>query len=782
VWRWVGIAIGLLALFTALLWQRCGLRGCPDVEQLRGYMPDQASILVDRNGDEISKLYLTRRVVVAVDSIPEVVRNAFIAIEDRRFWDHDGVDWLRVLGAFWRNVKSFEIEEGSSTLTMQLARNVFPEKLPASQKTPWRKLGEARVAKEIEEVYTKEEILGLYLNQIYFGNGAYGIEAAAQEYFGKPVGELQLSEAALLAALPRAPSRYNPRSNREAALEGRALVLDRMAEQGLISAEDAEEAKGARLRLRRGEAKSTDRAPYFVEAVRRQLEEQLGDVLYTGGYTIHTTLDLEAQTILEEELRRQLVAIESGRFGRFPHPTYASVHEDSADLSEGTPYVQVAAVMMDANKGDVLALVGGRDYDESQYNRATQAQRQPGSAFKPFVYAAAIGAGIPPTHRLVDEPIRLALDNRRVWEPKNYDGTYAGQVTMREGLVRSKNVVTVRLAQEIGIHRAIGMAEQLGVAERIPDNPSVVLGTAEVTPLALTAAYATFATLGSRPVPRFVVRVEDHLGTTVWAQEPFAERVLDPAVAYITTNMLQDVVNRGTATAVRGVGYRGPAAGKTGTTQDAADVWFVGFTPERVATIWMGFDRRETVVRGTTGGELTAPVWGRVMRRLGTRSADWTPPPGVETRTVDEFGNVLAENCPPFGPTRTEVFLVGTTPMATCTPDYYYTYYDSLGYPIPPPGADTSDLAWWQRLRERLFRRDTVRDTLGRDTLPRDTLRLRSDSLRRDSLRRDSLRRDTLRRDTLRRDTLRRDTLRRDTIRRDTLKSDAHAAVVDTDP
>lgn len=734
IWRWLGILIAVAALATAVLWQRCGLKGCPDIEELRGYMPDEASVVVDGNGDEISKLYLTRRVIIPIDSIPEVVRNAFIAIEDRRFYEHNGVDWQRVLGALWTNVKSLGIEEGSSTITMQLARNVFPEKLPASQRTPWRKLGEARVAKAIERVYTKDEILALYLNQIYFGNGAYGIEAAAQEYFGKRAADLELAEAALLAALPRAPSRYNPRSNPEAAVEGRTLVLERMVAQGLIAPDEAEAADGAELELRRGSVAGDGRAPYFVEAVRRQLEEQFGDVLYTGGFTIHTTLDADAQRVLEEELTQQVRAAESGRYGRFPHPTYASVHADSTDLAAGTPYLQVAAVIMDARTGDVLALVGGRDYEDSQFNRATQAQRQPGSAFKPFVYAAALGAGFAPTYRLADEPIRMVLDSRRVWEPRNYDGSYAGEVTLREGLVRSKNVVTVRLANELGVQRAVALAERMQLARDIPTNPSVVLGTAEVTPLAMTASYAAFATLGSRPEPRFVTRVTDRFGNTVWAQQPHVSRVLDPGVAFVTTTILQDVVNRGTGTAVRAVGFTGAAAGKTGTTQDASDVWFVGYTPELVATIWMGFDQRKTVLRGATGGELAAPVWGRVMRRLGREASPWEPPNGVEIRTVDEYGNVLADNCPGFGPTRQEYFVGGTTPMATCHADPYYTYYDSLGYPIAGAAMDDtlSDDSWWRRLRARVFGRDTLGDTIR---VRPDTMPVRPDTIRRDTMR-----------------------------------------------
>jgi penicillin-binding protein 1A len=525
---------------------------------------------------------------VGLDSLPKHVGDAFVAVEDKRFWKHGGVDWRRVLGALVSNVKAGGVAEGSSTITMQLARNVFPDKLPASERTLARKLGEARVAREIEKRYSKEEILELYLNQIYFGEGAYGIESAAQEYFGRSATQLTLAEAATLAALPRAPSRLNPRADAEAAKEGRRLVLVLMAEQGVITAAEREEALAAKLRLRRRSARSQDRAPYFVEAVRRQLEDQLGNAIYTEGYVIHTTLDLGAQRATENALTAQLRAIESGVYGSFPHETYALVQDTTRDAAarEGTEYLQGAVIVMEAASGDVLALIGGRDFDESQFNRATQALRQPGSAFKPFVYAAALQSGIPPTHRLLDQPLRMVIDRGKVWEPKNYDGGYSGVVSMREALTYSKNVATVRLASEVGVGEVLRLAENMGLG-RMQPNPAVVLGTDEVTPIQLTAAFAAFATLGNRPAPRYVIRVADRAGQTVWAQQPNTERVIDPAVAYLTVSLLQDVVNRGTGTGVRAAGFRGPAGGKTGTTQDAADAWFVGITPQR-HTVWIG--------------------------------------------------------------------------------------------------------------------------------------------------------------------------------------------------
>ncbi|HSJ15683.1 MAG TPA: PBP1A family penicillin-binding protein [Longimicrobiales bacterium] len=727
---WAGGVLLLLLVVGSLLYLRCGLRGCPDVDMLKGYMPEEASRVVDREGEEIAKLFVTRRVVIGIDSLPQHLQDAFIAIEDRRFREHGGVDWRRVLGALARNVQAGGIEEGSSTITMQLARNVFPEKLPANEKTLWRKLGEARVARQIEGSYRKDEILQMYLNQIYFGHGAYGIESAAQEYFGKSATDLTLAESATLAALPRAPSRLNPRSNPGAAQEGRELVLTRMAEQGLITAEQRDEAADADLRLRQRTAKSQERAPYFVEAVRRLLEVQLGDALYTEGYTIHTTLDLGAQGAAERALSAQLQAVESGRYGTFRHRTYASLMADTTtDASAGTQYLQGAMIVMEAATGDVLALIGGRDFDDSEFNRATQAQRQPGSAFKPFVYAAALQAGIPATHRLIDQPLRMVIDGGRVWEPRNYESGYSGVVTMRQALMYSKNVATVRLANEVGLGAVLRVAENMGLG-RMQAHPAVVLGTAEVTPIGLTSAYGAFATLGNRPHPRFVTRVVDRHGATVWSQPSSTERVIDPAVAFLTVSMMQDVVNRGTGTGVRAVGFRGTAAGKTGTTQDAADVWFVGITPEIVATVWVGFDKRQRILSGATGGEIAAPVWGRVMNGLDVGRRDWAVPNGIETRLVTPQGSVVDESCPASAGAYREFFLRGTTPYVDCFQDQFLAYSDSLGLYSDSVWEDyerrrVEEDGWWDRMRSRIFGRDSSgvrpaqpRDTLGRELPP----------------------------------------------------------------
>ncbi|MFP4622925.1 MAG: transglycosylase domain-containing protein [Gemmatimonadota bacterium] len=765
----VATALVTVALVVAVVlfaaYHTCAFAGCPQIDQVRGFMPDEASVVLDRDGDEIGKLYRVNRVVVELDELPEHVPQAFIATEDQEFYDHSGVDWIRALGALWQNVRSAEIAEGFSTITMQVARNVFPEQLPVIERTLERKISEIKVARQLEGRYTKDEILALYLNQIYFGSGAWGIEAAGQEYFGKPASELGIGEAALLAGVIQAPSELNPRENMEGALERRRTVLDRMVGEGFITEEQAVDARDSDPDLTPSQVEAPERAAYFVEHVRRLLQARLGDDIYTQGYTVHTTLDLQAQEVARRELLEQLRAIETGRYGPFPHPTFEAAN--GAENGRTTPYLQGAVVVMAAESGDVLALVGGRDFAASKFNRAIQSERQPGSAFKPFVYATAIQGGYPPTAVLQDTPYHVVRDGRE-WSPENYGGSYAGEIMMREALAQSKNVATVRLAEQVGLSRVIQTARSLGIDGDLPPYPSLAIGAAEVSLLEMVAAYGTFATLGDRPDPRFIVRVTDRHGNLVWRVPPRSRHALESDVAFLTLDLMRDVVDRGTGTAVRAAGFAAPAAGKTGTTNESSDVWFVGFTPEIVTGVWIGMDDPQRIMARATGGRLAAPVWGRIMRRVGHSGRDWSPPPGIEQYMVDARGNAVASNCPTTGELRTEYFLRGTVAARDCRE--YLLGYGDTAY------ADSlyDDDAWWSRLRERLFgedesrrtREDSIRD---RDTVPPDTSRLRPvppDTTPRprptDTIPRDTT--DTIPRDTT--DTIPRDTT--DTIPRDT--------------
>jgi penicillin-binding protein 1A len=502
-------ALGFLAGFS---WERCGLAGCPSVARLASFQPGGAPVVYDARGGVLAELSPSRWEVVRIRDLPEYVPAAFVAVEDKRFYGHHGVDWRRFAGTMLRNLKPGARGQGASTITMQVARNVFPDRLPAADRTPRRKILEIRVAREIEDRLSKEEILQLYLNHIYFGEGVYGIESAARVYFGKRARDLKLSEAALLAGLPKAPSHYNPRKNRQRSVQRRNVVLSLMAQQGLVTAAQAAEAKAAEPRLARWTPeRKRRRAPYYVEQVRRVMEARFGEELYGRSLRIHTPLLPGVQAAVERTLVRQLERIEAGEFGRMDAPRRADFKPGMAE----TPYLQGAATIIRAETGDVLALVGGRDFAESGFDRMTQGFRQPGSAFKPFVYAAAVDAGIPPTEKVDDAPLRLVLPAGDVWEPRNFDGRFRGPVTVRRSLRESVNTVAVRLAQRVGIDRVRSVARRMGISTPIAESPSVAIGASAVRPMELAAAYTAFANLGDRAAPRWVTRVEDRDGT-VW--------------------------------------------------------------------------------------------------------------------------------------------------------------------------------------------------------------------------------------------------------------------------
>jgi penicillin-binding protein 1A len=663
--------------------------GCPDVHRLASYQPGGASVLEDRNGKVFADLAPIEGELIRLTALPKHVPEAFIAIEDQRFRDHEAVDLRRVLGAVWSNLRAGGVQEGSSTLTMQLARNVFPEDLPGQERTLSRKILEVRVAQEIEDTFTKDEILEMYLNHIYFGNGAHGIEAASRHYFGRGAKDLTLSQGALLAAMPKAPTHYDPRRHPKEARERRDLVLSLMAEQKRITPAEKDAASQSSLGVvpkPRAEKPDAPFAAYFVEEVRRELEDRLGDDFYAHKLRVHTTLDSTAQKAAEEELERQLRAIEGGALGAFSAPRYSSALQ-VADDGE-TPYLQGAVIALDATTGDVLAWVGGRDFLHSRFDRVKSARRQAGSAFKPFVYATAVASGRMLNQKVLDQPLEISLGGHRSWKPKNFDGAFDGEITLRDALVRSKNVPTVRLAQDVGTHRIAELAEQAGIDPPISEQPSMALGTVAVSPMELASAYTAFAGLGEGVRPRFVVRVDAEDGRVLWqADEPERRHVLDAAVAYVITDALEDVLTRGTGTAVRESGFKAPAAGKTGTTQDGADTWFVGYTPEIVAAVWMGFDRTRPIMAKATGGRLAAPVWARLMTRIyaGRKPpAGWPMPAGVVEGLVDpQTGLLLASGCAPWsGVAYKELFVQGAVPVTVCPSQGPIMTAENL--PLPP--------------------------------------------------------------------------------------------------
>jgi penicillin-binding protein 1A len=692
---------GIMAVGFGWLWfAPCGMGGCAPVSELEKYQ-SEGSELFDSSDKPFGTLATENRRVVPLDSLPEYVPKAFLAVEDRRFYDHGGVDWKRFGGAMLANVKRGGVSEGGSTITMQLARNLFPDALPYTERSVRRKVMEVRVARQIERAFDKKKILELYLNHIYLGEGSYGVEAASQAYFGKPAARLTLAEAATIGGLGQLPSRRNPRVDRDAARVRRDVVLRAMASAGYAPQAEVDEALRTPVRVAREGKSARQRGSYFIERVRRELEEQVGERTYTAGLRVYTTYDPVAQIAAESEVARQADAIEAGAFGRFRHPTYPESKGETEDGS--TQYLQGAAVVMDARNGEIRALVGGRDYEDSKFDRVFQARRQPGSAFKPFVYLAALKRGVAPTRRIDDAPLKVALSRNKSWEPRNYTGTYDGPITVRDALTRSKNTVAVRLAQEVGMSSVAGVARDLGITTDVPNNPAVALGSAEVRPIELVGAYAAFANLGTGVTPHVVRRVEDRDGRVIWEAETEGAEVVDPAEAFVLTSMLRDVVDRGTGTPVRAAGFQGAAAGKTGTTNAATDVWFVGYTPDMVAAVWFGFDRPQTIVTGASGGTLAAPVWGRMMKRVyaGRRvPIEWAPPRGVVTEKVDRAtGMAMDQGCPGSGATYTEYFVHGAPPRSGCVQPGAY----------PPMAMDT---VWrdeeWGSTEVRTYDADTV--------------------------------------------------------------------------
>ena len=653
--RRTGHRAGRLALFlglgltaaSSLVWARCGVAGCPDPRDLIPYQPGGAPVLLDRHGEELTSLHPLERQVVSLDSLPEHVPKAFVAVEDRRFYEHDGIDWIRVVGAALHNLRNPEEAQGASTITMQLARSVFPERIPGSERTLRRKLLEARVAKSIEHRFSKQVILELYLNHVYFGGGVHGIEAASAYYFDRPAPELTLAEAALLAALVQAPARYDPRRFPERALERRELVLLLMESQGLVPEATATQARNQSLVVtdERPAPGPPTPAPYFVEAVRLALEEALGSGAYARGLRVHTTLDPVAQAAVEEGMNNRLSEIEAGRYGRY---TGAPFDPSTPAGVGGTDYLQGAMVVMESATGEVLAMVGGRDFGHSRFNRATLGRRPVGSAFKPFVYLAALREGFVASQPIADRPFRLVQTGTEPWSPRNYDGRHRGPVTMREALVQSLNVPTARLAMAVGIPAVIQAARDVGIRDSLPATPALALGTASLSPLELTSAYATLARLGRSVDPTLITRVEDPRGRILFEPHPSPVDAVDPRLAYLLTDMLSEVVDRGTGNAVRRQGFTGPAAGKTGTTQDATDAWFVGYTPNHVGTVWIGHDQPRPIFPGATGGRLAAPIWAAVMEKLeGDGSVErWDRPPGIVERSIDpQTGRIVSAGC-----------------------------------------------------------------------------------------------------------------------------------------
>jgi penicillin-binding protein 1A len=614
-----------------------------------------------RDGSLIGEVGTQIRTSVPLSSLPKYVPQAFIAVEDQRFYQHDGVDIVGIAGAIKDNILGDR--RGASTITQLLVGNMHPDIIDRTDRTLGRKLREQAAAREMEKRYTKAQILEAFLNQISFAHGWYGIESAARHYFGKSAAKLTLAEAATLAAMPKGPEIYEPVKYPARARERRNTVLALMAQQGFITQAQARAAQRTPVVTAPNYGMAAA-APYYVDVVRIQAQ-RAGIAVNQGGYRIYTALDPAMQSSAVVSLAEGVAEVEA-RDG-YGHPTTVGKGKDSE-------YLQGLVVAMDPTTGDVRALVGGRNYAESQFDRAIDGMRQPGSSFKPIVYAAAIADSMPPNAIVGDTAIAIRLANGTMYRPDNSDHEYLGAITLREALARSRNVVAVQVALEVGMDSVIALARRMGIQGAIAPYPSSAIGASAVQPLDMIASYTTFANLGTPVEPRFIHRIEDRTGKVVYtAPMRVLPPALDPRASFVVRDMMRDVVERGTASSIRRfIPASVPVAGKTGTTNDNTDVWFIGLTPDIVAGVWLGFDKPRTITSGAAGGSLAAPVWGRMMSRyyasgsgrssLERSEARWTPPLGVISGELDRLTGELATPATPANRRYTEYFVEGTEP------------------------------------------------------------------------------------------------------------------------
>jgi penicillin-binding protein 1A len=776
---------GGVAAFLVLSTYFYFTKDLPTLVALMDYQPNLVTKVYSDDGQLVAEFYVERRVVVPLATMPVHLIDAFLAAEDAGFFEHEGVSYTSILRAFIKNIQAGKIVQGGSTITQQVARSFFLSR----EKKFSRKIREVIMAYRIERQLNKEEILNLYLNQIYLGNGAYGVEAAAQTYFGKNVGDLTVAESALLAGLPKAPNKYSPYADLDRSKKRQEYILARMVIEEFIDQETSQAALDEEFKLKPREVKSLWAGPYFTEHIRRYIEEEYGDeLLYKGGLNIYTTMDLRLQKIANEAVRAGIRAFDKRRGYRGPLETFATVEEvdafrdeveeklgsrpaelghiyrgviTSVDLKkkllnvdigmqrgivtyrylrwarvynpenasdgelvedplvnfstgdvvdvlvkrlpydesspmllalEQEPLVEAALIAVDPETGYVKAMVGGSAFSKTQFNRAVQAYRQPGSAFKPIIYTAALDLGYTPATTILDTPLvfdfekeeKEVLDefgevvekeqvapvldeNGEVveeevekWRPRNYDEQFHGLTTVRTALTKSRNIVTIKVLKDIGVKNAIEYAARLGITSPLASDLSLALGSSAVTLIEMTTAFATFANQGYRPEMLFISRITDKNGDVLEENVPTAEEAISRETAYIMTNLLQGVVQNGTGFRAKALGR--PAAGKTGTTNNLNDAWFIGYVPNLVAGAWVGYDNEKRLGKHETGSRAAAPIWVKFMKGAteDTPIENFEVPDGVEFVKIDPETGFLAS--PMTEGVIFEVFKIGTTP------------------------------------------------------------------------------------------------------------------------
>jgi len=668
--------------------------GLPDRQQLTklGQMA-QATRILDRDGETVFTLSREERIEVLLSRVSPHMIQALLAIEDQRFYEHRGIDSVRLVGAAWANLRQGRAAQGASTLTQQLARQAFL----TPDKTLQRKLREMVVARRIEQLFSKREILQLYLNKVYFGNGLYGVEAASRGYFAKSASDLTMSEAALLAGLVKSPSGYAPTVNLERAVVRRNVVLKEMLDARMISREAFDEARHEKVELRDALRRDEPWGQHFKEHVRQELVQRFGvERVFEGGLRVITTLDRRMQREAEAAVSTALADLD-GRRKKLALRVRKTSAAPSAPES-GEP-LEAALVAIDPATGEVRALVGGRDFATSRFNRATQARRQPGSAFKPLVFATALEYGFTPASMIdrLDDPV---MTPEGPWVPED-EHLESATMTLRTALRTSSNRAAVRLLQEIGIPRTVDYAQRVGLGI-VPSVPSLALGSGEVTLLTLASAYLPFANGGLARPASFIKKVEDREGRVLYEASVSETRVISERTAFQMAHMLADVVNAGTAYTARRLGFTLPAAGKTGTTNDYADAWFVGFTPKLLTGVWVGFDQPRTIIRDGYAGEVAVPLWAHFMvaATKGDKPSWYAPPKGLVGARVCRLSGLLATPGCDQVPTLTdegefrmralsytEYFVKGTEPAGYC-PLHANVSLDRYAGPVGVPDDD----------------------------------------------------------------------------------------------
>ncbi|MFL6501015.1 MAG: transglycosylase domain-containing protein [Candidatus Udaeobacter sp.] len=630
-----------------------------------GEMPERSTVF-DVDGKIYSRLAGANRLKVSLSEVSPEFIAAVLAREDTRFYDHKGIDWRGILRALVRDITSGSAKEGASSITQQLARN----SLPLGGRTLSRKILEAMVALRIERQFTKQQILELYINRIYFGNGCYGVETASQAYFGKNASKLNLSEAALLAGLIRSPNRFSPLRNPEGAAKQRDAVLDRLVALKKVTPSQVEQAKKTKI-ITHPKRMPQIQENYAMDAVQRALSQILTqDQMDDGGLSIYTTLDPSVQNSAQDALDTQLTKIEHQ--SNFRHPTKADYKPpENGEGDAAMPYLEGAVVVIDNSSGGIRGLVGGRDYAQSKFNRAlAPANRQVGSAFKPFVYAIAFSHGLLPSSAISDGPIQPGeIDGAGNWSPANSDGNYGSVMPCSYGLIHSRNTMSVRVGQFAGLDTVQKIANELGISQNIPHGPASYIGSFESNLRDLTSAYTVFPNAGVRKQAYIIERIDDQQHKPIYLAAHISSQALDAGSAWMTSRLMQEVLTQGTAASARSLGFKLPAAGKTGTTNDYKDAWFIGYTSTLTCGVWVGFDQPTTIVAHGYGAALALPVWTQVMNKASRHypAEPLQPTMPLERARVCSISNQLATTGCMSAGTAFDIDLpVGKVPTSVC--------------------------------------------------------------------------------------------------------------------